>query len=161
MISVASQFRKSWRHETECPKVRAIYKIVSTMENLAKYERYLSVLLIGAQSSPWLTAAIAIKLKPKVNLLRKASLPETKTADGTGPRGNAISEIKEWRRSALTLRVPCVVSSSHRSICAFSPRIRIGGGSEWGSILLRLHQSLCPFSASVLELPSNNFGWVS
>jgi hypothetical protein len=32
-------------HNDRCPKVRAIYKVVSTRENDAKYERYLSVSL--------------------------------------------------------------------------------------------------------------------
>ena len=30
-------------HNDRCPKVRAIYKLVNTRANLAKYERYLSV----------------------------------------------------------------------------------------------------------------------
>ena len=33
-------------HDAKSPKVRAIYKIVSTTTNLAKYEQYLSVFLI-------------------------------------------------------------------------------------------------------------------
>ncbi|KAF9648775.1 ADP-ribosylation [Thelephora ganbajun] len=39
--SVASQFRQKWLHNNKCPEVRAIYKIVSTMASLTKYEQYL------------------------------------------------------------------------------------------------------------------------
>ena len=45
-ILVASQFRRKWMHGTQCPEVRAIYKIVSTTANLAGYEQYLSVSLV-------------------------------------------------------------------------------------------------------------------
>jgi len=38
--SVASQFEKSWRHQTSCPTVRAVYKVISTQQNLDKYEAY-------------------------------------------------------------------------------------------------------------------------
>jgi len=46
MLSVAKQLRKKWLHNTQCPQVRAIYKVVSTADNIAKYEQYLSVSLI-------------------------------------------------------------------------------------------------------------------
>jgi len=49
-LSVASQFRQKWMHNTQCPEVRAIYKIVSTTANLMKYEQYLSVWLTIANS---------------------------------------------------------------------------------------------------------------
>lgn len=39
--SVESQFRQKWLHNGKCPEVRAIYKIVSTKANVARYERYL------------------------------------------------------------------------------------------------------------------------
>jgi len=39
--SVASQFQQKWMHNTQCPKIRAIYKIVVTRANVAKYEQYL------------------------------------------------------------------------------------------------------------------------
>jgi len=39
--SVESQFQKKWMHNNKCPEVRAIYKIVNTTANLAKYEQYL------------------------------------------------------------------------------------------------------------------------
>jgi len=38
--SVAQQFKRSWRHTTSCPKVRAIYKIVATQQNVDKYNAY-------------------------------------------------------------------------------------------------------------------------
>ncbi|KAF9643753.1 hypothetical protein BDM02DRAFT_1355394 [Thelephora ganbajun] len=38
--SVAAQFQQSWRHNTACPQVRAVYKIVNTAANLKKYEQY-------------------------------------------------------------------------------------------------------------------------
>jgi hypothetical protein len=38
--SVASQFQRKWLHNTQCPEVRAIYKIVNTTKNLKKYEKY-------------------------------------------------------------------------------------------------------------------------
>lgn len=38
--SVAQQFKRSWRHTTACPKVRAIYKIVSSQQILDKYSAY-------------------------------------------------------------------------------------------------------------------------
>jgi len=40
--SVASQFRQKWSHNNKAPEVRAVYKIVSTKTNVAKYERYLN-----------------------------------------------------------------------------------------------------------------------
>jgi len=42
-LSVEKQLRKSWLHNTQCPEVRAIYKVVSTAGNIAKYKQYLSV----------------------------------------------------------------------------------------------------------------------
>jgi len=38
---VAKLFRRKWLHDTPCPKVRAVYKIVSTTKNMAKHEQYL------------------------------------------------------------------------------------------------------------------------
>lgn len=38
--SVSQQFKRSWRHTTTCPKVRSIYKIVSTQKILDKYDAY-------------------------------------------------------------------------------------------------------------------------
>jgi hypothetical protein len=38
--SVSQQFKRSWRHTTTCPKVRAIYKIVSAKQILDKYNAY-------------------------------------------------------------------------------------------------------------------------
>jgi hypothetical protein len=38
--TVAQQFKRSWRHTTQCPKVRAIYKIVPSQQNLDKYNTY-------------------------------------------------------------------------------------------------------------------------
>ena len=40
-IVVAMQFQQSWRHETECPEVRAVYKVINTAASLKKYEKYL------------------------------------------------------------------------------------------------------------------------
>lgn len=37
---VAQQFKRSWRHTTTCPKVRAVYKIVATQQNVDKYNSY-------------------------------------------------------------------------------------------------------------------------
>ena len=37
---VAQQFKRSWRHTTPCPKVRAIYKIVLSQQILDKYDSY-------------------------------------------------------------------------------------------------------------------------
>lgn len=39
--TVESQFKESWRHNTTCPQVRAVYKIVNTEASLKKYEEYL------------------------------------------------------------------------------------------------------------------------
>ncbi|KAF9790497.1 hypothetical protein BJ322DRAFT_393641 [Thelephora terrestris] len=41
--SVASQFKKKWQHNNNCPEVRAIYKIVSTIESLENFEQYLNL----------------------------------------------------------------------------------------------------------------------
>jgi len=39
--NVAMQFQQSWRHETACPEVRAVYKVINTAASLKKYEKYL------------------------------------------------------------------------------------------------------------------------
>lgn len=39
--AVENQFRQSWRHNTVCPEVKAIYKIVGTEASLSQYEQYL------------------------------------------------------------------------------------------------------------------------
>jgi len=39
--SVRDQFRQKWLHDDGCPEVRAIYKIVYTNLNIAKYKQYL------------------------------------------------------------------------------------------------------------------------
>ena len=49
-ISVASQFRQKWTHNTRCPQVRAVYKIVSPTANLVKYEQYLLVAFVNGRS---------------------------------------------------------------------------------------------------------------
>jgi hypothetical protein len=38
--AVESQFKQSWRHNTICPEVRAIFKIINNEESLKKYEEY-------------------------------------------------------------------------------------------------------------------------
>lgn len=40
-IVVATQFKQSWRHNTICPEVRAVYKVINTAASLKKYETYL------------------------------------------------------------------------------------------------------------------------
>ena len=37
---VAQQFQSSWRHATTCPTVRAVYQIVSTQQDIDKYNSY-------------------------------------------------------------------------------------------------------------------------
>ncbi|KAF9790539.1 hypothetical protein BJ322DRAFT_999426 [Thelephora terrestris] len=39
--SVETQFQQSWRHNTTCPAVKAVYKIICTKASLDKYQRYL------------------------------------------------------------------------------------------------------------------------
>ena len=39
--TVESQFKQSWRHNSACPVVRAVYKIINTEASLKKYEEYL------------------------------------------------------------------------------------------------------------------------
>jgi len=97
MLSARSQLRWGWLHNTQCPEVRAVYKIVSTTENLVKYERYLSVSLIIVDSFRWLTHApgTAIESKPGATSLHRTSPVETRNADGTGQRGSAELEMKE------------------------------------------------------------------
>jgi len=97
MLSAKSQLRRGWLHNDQCPEVRAVYKIVSTTENLAKYERYLSVSLTIDNSFHWLTHApvAAIESKPSATSLHKTSPAETRNADGTGRRGSAELEMKE------------------------------------------------------------------
>ena len=41
---------EKWLHNTQCPGVHAIYKLVSTVDNIAKYNQYLSVSLVIADS---------------------------------------------------------------------------------------------------------------
>ena len=95
MVSVASQFQQKWMHTTKCPEVRAVYKIVSTEANLAKYEQYLFVSLIIIDSSRWLTHMVtAIGSKPSMTLPREINRAETRDADGTERQGSAGLEIK-------------------------------------------------------------------
>lgn len=39
--SVESQFRQAWRHNTTCPEIRAIYKIIIAEESMKQYRQYL------------------------------------------------------------------------------------------------------------------------
>ena len=95
MVSVASQFQQKWMHTTKCPEVRAVYKIVSTEANLAKYEQYLFVSLIIVDSSRWLTDMVAaIGSKPSITLARETNRVETRGADGTERQGSAELEIE-------------------------------------------------------------------
>lgn len=51
MHPVASQFKQKWLHNNKpVPEVRAVYKIVITRANMARYERYLSVAYIAVNS---------------------------------------------------------------------------------------------------------------
>lgn len=38
--SVADQFKTSWRHQTPCPTVRKVHKVISSPASIAKYEAY-------------------------------------------------------------------------------------------------------------------------
>ncbi|KAG1743469.1 hypothetical protein EDB19DRAFT_1698729 [Suillus lakei] len=38
--SVADQFKTSWRHQTICPTVRRVYKVIAPPASIAKYEAY-------------------------------------------------------------------------------------------------------------------------
>ncbi|KAG8213142.1 ADP-ribosylation [Butyriboletus roseoflavus] len=38
--SVADQFKASWRHQTPCPTVRRVYKVIGHPTSIAKYEAY-------------------------------------------------------------------------------------------------------------------------
>lgn len=38
--SVADQFKASWRHQTPCPTVRRVHKVISSPASIAKYEAY-------------------------------------------------------------------------------------------------------------------------
>ena len=133
-------------HNTQCPEVRAIYKVVSTMDNIAKYKQYLCVVsLVIVYPFRWLTHApvAAIWSKPSIILLHGTRPAETKNSDGTGLRGSAGLEMRESRHLVQDLRVPCVASSSLRSISRSLVRGRDGGGSERGFIHLQPRQSLC------------------
>ena len=50
---VAEQFKNSWRHATTCPQVRAVYKVVSTPQNVDKYNlyRYIISTFLGPKCS--------------------------------------------------------------------------------------------------------------
>ncbi|KAH7925824.1 hypothetical protein BV22DRAFT_1010421 [Leucogyrophana mollusca] len=39
---VADQFKASWRHQTACPTVRRVYKVIALPSSVAKYEAYRS-----------------------------------------------------------------------------------------------------------------------
>lgn len=47
---VSQQFKRSWRHTTGCPKVRAVYKIVPTQQNVDKYNAYRYVVALPLPS---------------------------------------------------------------------------------------------------------------
>ncbi|KAF8839651.1 ADP-ribosylation [Paxillus ammoniavirescens] len=47
--SVADQFNASWRHQTSCPAVRRIYKVVGDSSSIAKYEAYRASVEQGGQ----------------------------------------------------------------------------------------------------------------
>lgn len=51
-ITVRLQFKQSWRHDTTCPQVRAVYKIVHSKTSLKKYERYLYDLFLVVSDPP-------------------------------------------------------------------------------------------------------------
>ncbi|KIK36271.1 hypothetical protein CY34DRAFT_811413 [Suillus luteus UH-Slu-Lm8-n1] len=38
--SVADQFKTSWRHQTPCPTVRRVHKVIASPASIAKYEAY-------------------------------------------------------------------------------------------------------------------------
>ncbi|OAX41486.1 ADP-ribosylation [Rhizopogon vinicolor AM-OR11-026] len=38
--SVADQFKTSWRHQTPCPTVRRVHKVITSPASIAKYEAY-------------------------------------------------------------------------------------------------------------------------
>ena len=72
-------------------------------------------------------------------------------------RGSANLGIEERLGCVRILRVPYVASSRVRSTSPFSPRKRIGGGSEQGFTHPRLHQSTRLLSSSAVDLPANGF----
>lgn len=39
--TVVSQFRLTWRHNTTCPEVKAVYKIIISGTSLKQYQQYL------------------------------------------------------------------------------------------------------------------------
>ena len=90
---VESQFRQKWLHNGRCPEVHAIYKIVSTKANVARYERYLSVSLIITSTFTLMTHVVTgIASKRKETLPPRARRAEMRTEDGTERQGSATSE---------------------------------------------------------------------
>ena len=39
--TVYKQFKRTWRHDTTCPEVKAIYKIIITETSLGQYQQHL------------------------------------------------------------------------------------------------------------------------
>lgn len=70
-----------------------------------------------------------------------ASHAETKTVGGMEREGHATLETKVKPNSAPTRRARYALLSRHRSISNFSRGQPVGGGSDVGSILHRLHPS--------------------
>lgn len=100
-------------HNDECPEIRAIYKIVSTEANVAKYQQYLSVSLTVPDSLTLITMVLTTTVngsKPEATSSRRVDLLETRTAGGTERRGSVILETKDRRGSARTLLVSCAAS---------------------------------------------------
>jgi hypothetical protein len=95
MSKVKAQFQDAWLHNTRCPKVRTIYKLVNTRANLAKYERYLSVSSEIANSFTVVDVYYTeTESKSKGTLPHRASPAETNVADGMELQESAILETE-------------------------------------------------------------------
>ena len=97
MLQVASQFRRKWLHDTECPEVRAIYKIVNTTKNFVKYEQYR---FVCDQAQPFALNNIggtvtAIARNPSTSSSHREEPTGTRIVGGTERTGNVMLEMRE------------------------------------------------------------------
>lgn len=106
VLSVADQFKASWRHSgTTCPPVRRIYKILAPQASLANYNTYKYVLTLLDPPSAILTVYFSpglseLQSRLAVSLLLLEDLLETRIAAGTARVVNATSATKARHSSA-------------------------------------------------------------
>ena len=136
---MTDQFTTQWLHPTECPTVRAVYRIVGSQQSWDVYNSYryvASPIIAEARETELTIAGITVaNWSTMVNSQLGGNILETNVYCGTAHEGCAIWVIPRTPHFARTGVARCVRSSMVHSTFPWLRRTRIGRDLGLGYIL--------------------------